>query len=400
MAARNAPRDGMQTRLIHAAEVANETPGLTPPIFQTSTFKLNTPEAGASLAAEVAPATFYTRYGTPNVKQVEILLAELEQAEAALAVGSGMAAITIALMSNLRAGDHVVAQQTHYTAALSLLTDALPRYGVEVTLVDQTDTEAFARAMRPTTRVVYTETPTNPTMDLTDLRAVAAIARAGGALAIVDNTFASSYNQQPLTLGYDLVVHSATKYLNGHSDVTAGAIMGSRAHLDRAWQYARMYGPVLHPFEAWLLRRGLQTYPLRMEAHNRNGLAVARFLSEHPAVERVHYPGLESHPQHQLARQQMTGGFGGMLSFEVRGGFDAAYRVIGRTRICCLAVSLGGIESLITHPASMIHTHQSDEQRAEAGITPGLIRLSVGIENVEDIIRDLGEALAASQRTD
>lgn len=397
---RQVPRDGMQTRLIHAADVANETPGLTPPIFQTSTFKLSSPEAGAALAEEVAPAAYYTRYGTPNEKQVEILLADLEQAEAALTVGSGMAAITIALMSNLRAGDHVVAQQTHYTSALSLLTDVLPRYGVEATLVDQTDTEAFARAMRPNTRVVYAESPTNPTMELTDLRATAAIAHAGGALAIVDNTFASSYNQLPLTLGYDLVVHSATKYLNGHSDVTAGAIMGAREHIERAWQYARMYGPVLHPFEAWLLRRGLQTYPLRMEAHNHNGLAVARFLAGHPAVERVHYPGLESHPQHQLARQQMPGGFGGMLSFEMTGGFDAAYRVIGRTRVCCLAVSLGGLESLITHPASMIHTHQSDEQRATAGITPGLVRLSVGIENVEDIIRDLDVALSGSRDAD
>jgi cystathionine beta-lyase/cystathionine gamma-synthase len=397
---RQAPRDGMQTRLIHAADVANDTPGLTPPIFQTSTFKISSPEAGAALAEEVAPATYYTRYGTPNEKQAEILLADLEQAEAALTVGSGMAAITIALMSNLRAGDHVVAQQTHYTSALSLLTDVLPRYGVETTLVDQTDTEAFARAMRPNTRVLYAESPTNPTMDLTDLRATAAIAHAGRALAIVDNTFASSYNQQPLTLGYDLVVHSATKYLNGHSDVTAGAIMGAREHIERAWQYGRMYGPVLHPFEAWLLRRGLLTYPLRMEAHNRNGLAVAHFLAGHPTVERVHYPGLESHPQHQLARQQMPGGFGGMLSFEMKGGFDAAYRVIGRTRVCCLAVSLGGLESLITHPASMIHTHQSDEQRATAGITPGLVRLSVGIENVEDIIRDLDTALSASQGAD
>jgi cystathionine beta-lyase/cystathionine gamma-synthase len=393
MSANGSRRAGLQTRLIHAAESANATPAVTPPIFQTSTYRLRTPEEGAALAAEVAPATFYTRYGSPNEKQVEILLAEVEGAEAALAVGSGMAAITIAIMANVRAGDHVVAQQTHYTSALSLLNDTLPRFGVDVTQVPQTDTAAFARAMRPNTRVVYTESPTNPTMDLTDLRATAEIAHAGRALAITDNTFASAYNQRPLDLGYDLVVHSATKYLNGHADVTAGAIMGGQARIAAAWEYLRVYGPVLHPFEAWLLRRGMQTYPLRMAIHNRHALEVARFLEGHPAVARVYYPGLPSHPQHALAAGQMPGGFGGMLSFEMKGGYAAAYRAIGRTQVCILAVSLGGIETLITHPASMIHTFQSEEQLAAAGISPGLIRLSVGIEEVEDIIADLDQAL-------
>ena len=387
---------GMQTRLIHGTDAMNTTSAVTSPIFQTSTFRLRTPEEGAAFAAQVAPGEYYTRYGNPNDKQVEALLADLEGAEAALVVGSGMAAITIAVMANVRAGDHVVAQQTHYTSTLSLLNDTLPRYGVEVTLVPQTDTEAFARAMRPNTRVLYTESPTNPTIDLTDLRATAEIAHASGALAITDNTFASSYNQRPLDLGYDLVVHSATKYLNGHADVTAGAIMGSRAHIDAAWEYLRVYGPVLHPFEAWLLRRGLLTYPLRMAAHNRNALAVARFLAAHPAVTHVYYPGLPAHPQHELARRQMPGGFGGMMAFELKGGYEAGYRMIGRTKVCILAVSLGGVETLITHPASMIHTFQSEEQKAGAGISPGLIRLSVGIEEVEDIIADLDQALAGA----
>jgi cystathionine beta-lyase/cystathionine gamma-synthase len=392
----DAPQHGLQTRLIHAAAGANETPAVSPPIYQTSTFKMSSPEAGAALAAQVAPATFYTRYGSPNEKQAEVLLATLEGAEAALAVASGMAAITIALMSNLRAGDHVVAQRTHYTAALSLLTEVLPRYGIEVTHVAQTEPEAFARAMRSSTRVVYTESPTNPTLDLTDLRATADVAHAGKALAITDNTFASSFNQRPLDFGYDLVVHSATKYLNGHADVTAGALMGSQALIDRAWEYLRVYGPVLHPFEAWLLRRGMQTYPLRMAAHNRNAQQVAEFLEGHAQVERVYYPGLASHAQHALARRQMVGGYGGMLSFVLKGGYAAAYRVIGRTQVCTLAVSLGGIETLITHPASMIHVHQNDEERTVAGIVPGLVRLSVGLENVEDIISDLDAALAAS----
>jgi methionine-gamma-lyase len=383
----------LQTRLIHLDRDANDTAAVSPPIFQTSTFLLGTPEQGAELAAQVAPAAYYTRYGSPNTKQVEALLANLEGGQAALAVGSGMAAIATALLSNLRSGDHVVAQQTHYTATLSLLAETLPRYGVAVTQVDQRDTGAFERAMRPNTRVVYSETPTNPTMDLTDLRATAEIAHAAGALAICDNTFASAYNQRPLDLGYDLVVHSATKYLNGHADVTAGAIVGARALVEAAWEYARVHGPVLHPFEAWLLRRGLQTYGLRMAAHNGNALRIARFLEAHAAVERVYYPGLESHPQHELARQQMAGGFGGMLAFELRGGYGAAYRAIRRTRVCMLAVSLGGVESLIVHPASMIHAHQSDDQRASAGISPGLIRLSVGIEDAADIIADLDQAI-------
>lgn len=384
---------GLQTRLIHSPQMANDTTAVSPPIFQTSTYITRTPEEGAELAEQVAPALFYTRYGSPNTKQVEVLLAELEGSESALAVGSGMAAITTAILANVRMGDHVVAQRTHYTATMSLLAHTLPGYGVEVTQVDQRDSEAFARAVRPNTKIIYTESPTNPTMDLTDLRATADIAHAAGALAITDNTFASPYNQRPLELGYDLVVHSATKYLNGHADVTAGALMGAKHLIDRAWEYARVHGPVLHPFEAWLLRRGLQTFGLRMAAHNSNALAVAQFLEQHPAVERVYYPGLESHPQHALAKQQMVGGFGGMLSFEMKGGYDAAYNVVRNTELCLLAVSLGGVETLITHPASMIHTRQTDEERRTAGISPGLIRLSVGVENVEDIIEDLEQAL-------
>jgi methionine-gamma-lyase len=304
-----------------------------------------------------------------------------------------MAAIATALLCNLRAGDHVVAQRTHYSGTLSLFTDTLPRYGIEVTQVDQCDAEAFRRALKPGTRIVYTESPSNPTLELTDLAATARIAHEAGALAITDGTFASGYNQRPLALGCDLVVHSATKYLNGHADVTAGAIIGGQALIERCWEYARVHGPVLHPFEAWLLRRGLQTYCLRMEMHNRNAMQVAYALEAHPAVATVHYPGLPSHPQHALAAKQMTGGFGGTLSFEMKQGFDAAYRAIGRTRLARLAVSLGGVETLIIHPASMIHAHQNSDALAHAGIAPGLIRLSVGIEDAADIIADLEQAL-------
>jgi len=296
-------RRGLQTRLIHADEELNDSSAISPPIYQTSTYRLSSPEEGARLGAEIAPAKFYTRYGSPNTKQVERVLADLEGAEAALATGSGMAAITVALMSNLQAGDHVVAQRTHYTATITLLSEVLPRYGVEVTQVDQRRPEEFERAIRHNTRVVYTESPTNPTLDVTDLRFAAELAHAHGAIAITDNTFASSYNQQPMALGYDLVVHSATKYLGGHSDVTAGVVAGRRDLVERAWEYLRVYGPVLHPFEAWLLLRGLRTYGLRMREHNRNAMEVARFLEGHSRSGEGLLPGAALTPTARAGSQ-------------------------------------------------------------------------------------------------
>jgi cystathionine beta-lyase/cystathionine gamma-synthase len=392
----NNSEQAIQTRVIHAGREADATTAVSAPIYQTSTFVLGTPEEGADLATQTAPARYYTRYGSPNTKAVEAVVMSLEGTEAALALGSGMAAISAALLSNLRSGDHVVAQNTHYTGTLSLLHETLPAYGIEVTQVDQRDPAAFERAIRPNTAIVYTESPTNPTLDLTDLRETAALARASGAQSITDNTFASSYNQRPVDLGYDVVIHSATKYLNGHADVTAGVICARQSIVDRAWEYGRVHGPVLHPFEAWLLRRGLKTYGMRMDAHNRNALHIAKFLETHPSVTRMHYPGLPSHPQHLLARQQMVGGFGGMLSFELTGGYEAGIALLRRVKLCLVAVSLGGVETLIIHPASMIHARQSDEELQRAGISPGLIRLSVGVEDPQDIIMDLDQALARS----
>jgi methionine-gamma-lyase len=388
------PDTGTQTWLTHGDRAEQSTSAVAPPVYQTAMFAMTTPAEYAELSATVAPTEFYTRYGSPNLRQVEVLLAGLEGGEAALAVGSGMAAISVALLSNLRAGDHVVAQRTHYTGTLSLFLDVLPRLGIDVTMVDQTDVEAFAAAVRADrTKVVYTETPTNPTLALTDLRATAEIAHRAGALAVTDNTFATPHNQRPLEFGYDLVVHSATKYLNGHSDATAGVVVGSQALINDAWHYLRTLGPVLHPWEAWLLLRGLRTFGLRMAAHNAGGQRVAEFLAEHPAVTAVHFPGLPSHPQHELARAQMSGGFGAMLSFEVAGGFEAAYRLVERTRLCLSAVSLGGVQTLITHPASMMFSHQTPEQIAVAGVSPALVRISVGIEDPADLLADLDQAL-------
>ena len=262
------------------------------PVYQSSTYILPSPELGAQIAAGYHPQRYYTRYGSPNVARVESIMADLEGAECAVAVGSGMAAIAAAVLSNVRAGDHVVAQTTHYTAALTLISEWLPRIGVTVTQVDQSDIEAFRQAIGPKTRLVYTETPTNPTMTLTDLDAVAALGRKHGAVVVTDNTFASSFNQRPHGLGVDLVVHSTTKYLNGHSDVTAGVVTGARRLVEPVWEYARVHGPVLHPMEAWLLGRGLKTYALRMRRQNEAALLVAEGLSKVSGIAKVHYPGL------------------------------------------------------------------------------------------------------------
>lgn len=386
------------TRLIHPA-LDEELPGaaVAPPIFQTSTYELPRDASAAAIAAAVAPAEYYTRYSSPNAKLAEAMLRDLDGAEAALVVGSGMAAITVALRSRLRSGDHVVAQTTHYTGALTFLTERLPRSGVDVTFVDQTDTDALVAAIRPGTAAVYLETPSNPLLALTDLAAVAAAAHELGAVVVADNTFATPYNTRPLEHGVDLVVQSATKYLNGHSDVTAGVLTGRADLIAGAWEVARVDGPVCHPFEAWLLARGLRTFPLRMARHNAAARAVAEFLVGHPAVTAVHFPGLPDHPQHALAVRQMEG-FGGMLSFEVEGGLPAATAALRAVRLMRNAVSLGGMESLITHPASLIFAHQTAAEIEAAGIPAGLLRLSVGLEEPADIIADLDQALTASRR--
>jgi methionine-gamma-lyase len=295
-----------------------------------------------------------------------------------------MAAISVALVSNLRAGARVVAQTGHYAAALTLLQDVLPAFGVEVVSVPQ---ERLADAAGASADLVFAETPSNPAMALTDLAAVRSAAP--DALLVVDNTFATPFNTRPIELGADLVVQSATKYLNGHSDVTAGVVTGRAELIDRAWETARVFGPVCHPFEAWLLARGLRTFPLRMARHNANGLAVAEALATHPAVGTVHYPGLSTHPQYDLAKRQMRG-FGGMLSFTVADR-AAAERVLASVRLVRNAVSLGGTESLITHPASLVFSHGG----TAGGVDEALLRLSVGLEEPGDIIADLVQALEA-----
>jgi methionine-gamma-lyase len=383
---------GFQTRAIHAGKGENRTRAVTPPIWQTTTFSADSSEHFAEMATAVRPAEFYTRYGNPTHKEVEATVVALEGGEAALLTSSGMGAVFTALMSTLNAGDHVVAQTNHYAGAMTLFEELPRRFGVEVTLVDQTRAEDFAGALRPNTRILYAESPTNPLMQITDLRAVAELSRARGVTTVVDNTFATPVNQRPLEFGFDCVIHSATKYLGGHSDVTAGVIVSSRELVERAWHFSLLAGSILSPFDGWLLLRGLRTLGMRVARHNSNALALARFLEGHPRVERVHYPGLESHPQHALARAQMSG-FTGMLSAELRGGFEAAERLISRLRLATNAASLGGHETLIVHPAAMWRGYMTAEQLRARGLKDSLVRVSVGIEDEQDLIQDFERAL-------
>jgi methionine-gamma-lyase len=383
----------LETLLIHADREWNTTAAVVPPIYQTANFYGSAPDDFLERSSRARHPEFYTRYRNPNAAQVETVLAALEGAEAAMLVGSGMGAISVAVLSLVEHGGHVVAQTNHYGGTLSLLRDLLPRFGVQVTQVDQRDTDAFEKAMRPNTRLVLLESPSNPPMRLTDLRAVAALAKATGALTMIDNTFATPLNQRPLDMGIDLVVHSATKYFGGHSDVIAGAVISSTALIERIWNTQVILGAALGPLDAWLILRGLRTLSLRVGRHNENALAMALFLENHRAVKRVNYPGLKSHPQYELACRQMSG-FGGVLSFEVSGGYDGAKRVLSRLRLPRIAASLGGVESLVVLCGDNFTHYMSAEEAERAGIAPGLIRVSVGLEGQRDLVADFDQALA------
>lgn len=379
----------IQTTAVHAGEDENPSRGLSSPIYQSATYRFDkTNDISEAMAAKAHPE-FYGRYGSPNTKQVEATIAQLEGGEAALAVASGMAAVSLVLLSLLKAGDHIVVQRTIYPTSFNLIQRKIGNLGIEVTFVDQTEPDSFLAAVRPNTKIVYVETPANPTLTLSDLRTIAAIAVENGISAVADNTFATPYNQKPLLLGFRIVIHSATKYLSGHSDVVAGVIVSDKEMIGKLWQDHILFGAVLHPYEAWLLRRGLKTFGLRMSQHNANAEKTARFLAQHPAIEQVFYPGLAGHPQYDLARQQMTGGFGGMVSFVLKGGLEATNQFLERLELISLAVSLGGAHSLITHPASTVSSVQTEQEMIASGLQPGLVRLSVGLEDVEDIIADL-----------
>ena len=377
---------GFQTDAIHAGQEPDPSTGaVVVPIFQTSTYVQQ--ELGKHKGFE------YSRTGNPTRAALERNLAVLEGGRHGLAFASGMAAIH-AVMTLLQAGDHVVGPEGAYGGTPRLFNAVLGNFGLDFTYVDTSNPENVAKALRPNTRMVFLETPTNPVMQVTDLAAVAAITRPRNVLLVVDNTFLSPYFQRPLQHGADIVVHSTTKYLNGHSDGLGGAVV-----LDRDEEAARLQfiqnasGAILAPFDSWLVLRGVKTLAIRMRQHEANALAVAEYLQQHSKVKQVFYPGLPDHPQFALSKKQTTG-FGGMMSFET-GSLENARTVLHRVRIWSLAESLGGVESLICHPATMTHAYFSEEERQRMGVTQGLIRLSTGIEDVEDLIGDLEGALRA-----
>jgi len=391
------PERGESTRCVHAGARLATSSSLAPPIYQTATFKLPSARVGARYSDAVAPAELYTRWGNPTLKQLEAALADLEGGEAALVTSSGMGAASVAILTGLKKGDHVVGGIAAYAGVLEIQNGLLPRFGITATQVENSDVEAYRRALRPNTKLILVETPANPTLAVTDLRAVAKLARSRRIRTAADNTFATPVNQNPIRLGIDTVFHSATKALAGHSDVTAGAVIGSAKFIRQAWYEFKLLGPVLNPFDAWLVLRGLRTLSLRAERQSENAMAVARFLDGHAAVRNVHYPGLSTHPGHPIARSQM-GRFGGLLSFELKGGYRAGLRLVESVKVITLAVSLGGVETLIQHPASMTHTMIPRRERQAAGISDGLIRFSCGIEDSRDLISDLEQALRKSRR--
>ena len=386
---------GFATRAIHHGyNPADNENALTPPLHLTSTFAFQTAEQGGALFAGEAEGHIYSRISNPTVALLESRIASLEGAEAGLCTASGMGAISATMWTLLKPGDEIITDKTLYGCTFAFMRDGLSRFGIKITHVDLRDPENLRAAISETTRIVYFETPANPNMRLVDIRAVSDIAHASGALIVVDNTYASPMLTRPISLGADFVLHSATKYLGGHGDLVAGAVCGPAEgiHEIRMVGVKDMTGSVMAPFNAMLVMRGLKTLQLRMARHCESGTKVAEWLEAQPGVAAVYYPGLASHPQHALAKRQMPG-FGGMIAFELEGGYDAGIAMMNRLSLIRRAVSLGDAETLIQHPASMTHSTYSPDERQAHGISDGLVRLSVGLEDVGDIIADLADAM-------
>lgn len=388
-------KKGFATRSIHGGHVKDQFGALATPIHQTATFVFDNAEQGGRRFALEEEGYIYTRLGNPTCTQLEEKLALLEGAEACVAAASGIGAIASAFWTLLKSGDHIVSAKTLYGCTFAYLNHGLANFGVEVTFVDTTDPENVRAAMRPNTKVVYLETPANPTLQIADIQAISDIAHTvEGCVVMVDNTFCTPYTQRPLEMGADIVVHSGTKFINGHGDVIAGFVLGKKAYIDNVRLYGikDMTGASMSPFDAYLIIRGLKTLEIRMERHCSNAIQVAKFLEKHPAVKRVFYPGLESFEQYELAKKQMSLP-GAIIAFELNGGVEEGKKVMNAVELCKLAVSLGDAETLIQHPASMTHSPYTPEERADAGITDGMVRLAVGLEAVQDIIDDLDQAL-------
>jgi methionine-gamma-lyase len=391
-------KPGFSTRCVHGkAHVGEENwrkaRPVSTPIFQTSTFAFENAAHGAAIFSGEKEGFLYTRLGNPTQEELEQKMASLEGGEAALALASGMAAATTAVLTLCVAGDHIVSGDTLYGGTHQLFSHTLPRLNINVTEVDATNAANFEDAIRPETKLIYVESPANPTLVLTDIPAVAEIAHKHGIPLLVDNTFCTPYLQRPLALGADIVLHSCTKYVSGHGDAISGMLVGKSDFIASArFETMRDVGGCISPFNAWLLIRGLKTLPVRMRQHCKNAMIVAKWLDENPKIKQVTYPGLPSHPQHDLAKRQQ-GDFGGLISFLIDGDREAGRKVMDNVKLCTLAVSLGDVDSLIEHPATMTHSTYSEDELQKVGIDPAMIRLSVGLEDPEDIIEDLEQAI-------
>ena len=383
----------IETLAVRAGTVRSQFNEHSEAMFLTSSFVFRSAAEAAARFKGEEPGPIYARFTNPTVQMMEARLAALEGAERCVAFASGMAAILATVMGLMKAGEHVVASRSIFGSTVQLFSNILGRFGIETTYVSPTDPAEWRAAVKPNTKLFFVESPSNPLTEVSDIRALAAIAHEAGAWLAVDNCFCSPALQQPLKLGADIIIHSATKYLDGQGRVLGGAVLGSQALMEGVYTFLRTAGPTLSAFNAWVILKGMETLSLRMEAHSRNALALAQWLEAQPAVARVLYPGLPSHPQHQLAMaQQKTGG--GIVAFELKGGKDAAWKLIDATRMLSITANLGDTKTTITHPATTTHSRMTPEQRAAAGIGDGLVRIAVGLESVADIQADLARGLA------
>jgi len=382
-----------ESKCVHSGIKEYEYGPVVPPIYQTSTFKFETTSHGASLFKGEGKGYIYTRMANPTIEAMEDAIAELEEGHKGLGCASGMAAINTVFTALLNAGDHVVCSKSVYGPTATLLNTIFTKFNITTTFINGSDLEQVKAAIKPNTKVVYIETPGNPTLEISDIEEISKIAHANNANVVVDNTFMSPALQKPLRLGADVVLHSLTKFLNGHADVVGGVVVVKDEETYLSFRKVlNQLGGVIDPFNAFLVHRGIKTLAIRMERHTENAVKIAEFLEAHSQVKWVRYPGLKSHPQYEIGQKQHSLP-GGMITFELKGGIEAGETVMNNVKFCQLAVSLGGVESLVQHPASMTHFSMGKEARESAGITDGLVRLSVGIENVDDIIEDLEQAL-------
>jgi methionine-gamma-lyase len=385
---------GFNSKLIHAGADKDKFGSATVPIYQTSTFAFESADEGAKCFAGESSGFIYTRIGNPTIQALEKQVAILEGGYGGIATASGMGAVTTIYMGLLKQGDHMVSTDAVYGPSRGVMENYFSKYGVESTYVSTSNIENIRKAIKPNTKVLFIETPTNPTMEITDIKACVALAKEFNLITVVDNTFCSPYLQRPIEMGVDVVFHSMTKFLNGHADIVAGMIVTRTKEMYNILRPTMVImGCNMDPHQAYMVLRGIKTLSIRVDRAQENAIKVANFLENHPKVQWVKYPGLKSHPQYELAQKQMDGP-GAMISFELKGGLDAGKTLMNNVKLALLAVSLGGVETLIQHPASMTHSKMPKEAKLKANITDGLVRFSVGIENVEDIILDLEQALS------